>query len=201
MLKVAIFIGRTRLEHRAGCYRVGWCCTQARFSAGVGFDWLFYSRRVRPRAGHRSRLAGLDAGRGGIDILLCGEGLRDAHRGDFVRASAALEQLGLDPLGALEPPGGAGDAPGEHALERALGCQLLDQRCLERGKFLRVLVADHDEFLGAKTALQGVLRRSRFTFLRPGSARLRAVAPARRGARGCEADVHGMFSKKGEAGG
>jgi hypothetical protein len=34
------------------------------------------------------------------------------------------EQLVLDALGTLEPPDGAGDAPGEHALHRALRGQL-----------------------------------------------------------------------------
>jgi hypothetical protein len=69
-----------------------------------------------------------------------------------------LKQLSLDALGTLEPPGGAGDAPGEHGLQRALGRQLLDQCRLERGELLRLLVADDHEFLGAKPVLQGVLR-------------------------------------------
>jgi hypothetical protein len=72
-----------------------------------------------------------------------------------------LKQLGLDALGTLEPPGGAGDARGKHALQGALGGQLLDQRRLERSELLRVLVADDCEFLGAKTVLEGVLRRAR----------------------------------------
>jgi hypothetical protein len=264
MLKVAIFIGRTRLKHRVGCYRVGSCCTQARFSAAVGFDWLLDPRHVRPRAARKGRPGGLDAGRGGIDRLLCSGGFRDRPRDDFVRVSAALgfnrwcghdggaaldrgplhlahltwrrrlrlerleeperapqlgqrgaaiaqerverpgavavadqgqteiplapqvvtKQPGLDALGALEPPDGAGDARGEQALQVALGGQLRQQRCLERGEFFGVLVAHHHEFLGAKTVFEGVLRRSRLALDGLGPARLRAVATARRGARG-----------------
>jgi hypothetical protein len=60
------------------------------------------------------------------------------------------KQPGLNPLGALEPPDGAGDASGEHALQGALRGQLRQKRCLERREFLEILVADDDEFLGAK---------------------------------------------------
>jgi hypothetical protein len=37
----------------------------------------------------------------------------------------AREQLGLDPLSALEPPGGPGDAAGQEVLQRAVGRQLV----------------------------------------------------------------------------
>jgi hypothetical protein len=93
----------------------------------------------------------------------------------------AREQLGLDALGALEPPGGAGDARGEQALQGAIGGQLLDQRRFERRELGRLLVADDDEFLRAETVLECVLRRSRLPFggLRP--ARLGAVPATRLG--------------------
>ena len=101
-----------------------------------------------------------------------------------IAVGMAREQLGLDTLGALEPPGGAGDARGEQVLHDTLRGQLRQQRRLERGKLLRVLVADHAEFLGAKTMLEGVLRRARLTFGGFRAARFGAVDAARRGARG-----------------
>jgi hypothetical protein len=94
------------------------------------------------------------------------------------------KEPGLDPLGALEPPGGAGDTRGEHRLERTLWRQLLNQRRFERRELLRVLVADDHEFLGAKTVLERVLRRARLALDGLGPARFGAVAAARRGARG-----------------
>jgi hypothetical protein len=45
-----------------------------------------------------------------------------------VAIGMAREQLGLDALGPLEPPGGAGDARGQQALQRALWRQVIDQR-------------------------------------------------------------------------
>jgi hypothetical protein len=56
------------------------------------------------------------------------------HTGIPLAPQMVLEQPGLDVLGALEPPGGPGDAPGEQGLQGAIGCQLLDQRRLERGE-------------------------------------------------------------------
>jgi hypothetical protein len=97
-----------------------------------------------------------------------------------------LKQPGLDPLGALKPPGSAGDAPSQQALQRVRGRQLIHQRRLKRSEFLRLLVADHHEFLGAKPVLQGVLCRARLAFRRLGATRLGAVAPARRGALGAQ---------------
>jgi hypothetical protein len=95
---------------------------------------------------------------------------------------AVLKQPGLHALGALQPPGGAGDAPGEHGLQRALRRQFLDQRRLERGEFLRLLVADDHEFLCTQAVLQSVLGRARLTLGRFRAARFRAVASAGLGA-------------------
>ena len=49
----------------------------------------------------------------------------------------ACEQLGLDALGALEPPGGPRDAASQQALERAFGRQLVHERRLERVELAR----------------------------------------------------------------
>jgi hypothetical protein len=110
------------------------------------------------------------------------------------------EQLGLEPLGAGKTPDGGHDPLRERGLERAYGRQLLDQRCLERGKLGRILAQQHHVLLRAKPVLERVLRRARLAFGRLGAARLGAVATARRGARGREADVHGMSSKMGRLG-
>jgi hypothetical protein len=96
----------------------------------------------------------------------------------------ARKKLGLDALGSLEPPGGAGDARGKQALQGPLWGQFLDQRGLERREFPRALVANDHELLGAKAVLEGVLRRARLAFGGFGPARFGAVATARRGARG-----------------
>jgi hypothetical protein len=53
---------------------------------------------------------------------------------------------------ARSPPGGAGDAAGQQALQRALGRQLVDERCLERVELARTLVADDEEPLRAARA-------------------------------------------------
>jgi hypothetical protein len=103
-----------------------------------------------------------------------------------VAIGIAREQFGLDALGAIEPPSGADDAPGKQALQRARGRQLIHQRRLERLEFFAVLAGDHHEFLRAKTMLQSVLGRARLAFRRLGAARLGAVAPTRRGARGAQ---------------
>jgi hypothetical protein len=114
----------------------------------------------------------------------------------------ALEQLGLDPLGALEPPGGAGDARGEHGLERALRRQLLEQRRLERFKLGGTLARQHDVLLRAQAVLEGVLRRARLAFRRLGSARFRTVPAAGLGARAGQAKGwhHKIPSLAGESG-
>jgi hypothetical protein len=165
----------------------------ARISAGFGFDR--YCRRAHPWAGGRLDLQRLEQlqrapelGQRAAAVTQQGVERPAAvavadQREAEIRVALDGEQLGLDPLGALEPPGGAGDATGEHALQGAIGGQLLDQRRLERAEFLRMLVADDHEFPGAKTMLEGVLRRSGLAFRRPGSARLRAVATTGLGAR------------------
>jgi hypothetical protein len=103
-----------------------------------------------------------------------------------VAIGMAREQLGLDPLGPLEPPGGAGDARGEHGLERARRRQLFHQRRLERLEFFAVLAGDNHEFLCPQAVLQSVLGGARLAFRRFGAARVGAVAPARRGAGGAQ---------------
>jgi peptidoglycan/xylan/chitin deacetylase (PgdA/CDA1 family) len=69
----------------------------------------------------------------------------------------------LDALGAVDPPRGARHAAGQQPLHHALGRQFLDHRGLQRRIRLRVLAAQHHEFLGAQPVLECVLRRARFT--------------------------------------
>ena len=92
------------------------------------------------------------------------------------------EQLGLDALGTLEPPSGAGDARGEQPLQRAVGRQLLAQRRLQRHEFRRLLVAHHHEFLRTEPVLERVLRRARLAFGGLRATRSRAVDAAGLGA-------------------
>ena len=56
------------------------------------------------------------------------------------------EELDLEPLGALEAPGGGDDAPREHGLERALRRQILEQHRLECFERSGVLTRQHDVF-------------------------------------------------------
>jgi hypothetical protein len=106
------------------------------------------------------------------------------------------KKLHLDPLGALEPPGGAHDPAGQQELEAAFGCQLLEQRRLERGERLGVLVGNQ-VLVGAQPVLEGILRHARLALVGTGTARLRTVAPAGRGARRRQADAHGNSSNPG----
>jgi hypothetical protein len=76
---------------------------------------------------------------------------------------AELEQLGLDPVGALEPPGGAHDPRDQEGLQHALRRQLAHKRRLERLVVLLLLGADQI-VVGAQAVLQRVLRRAGFAF-------------------------------------
>jgi hypothetical protein len=125
----------------------------------------------------------------------------DQRQGEAVFAALAVcEQLGLDALGALEPPGGAHDPAGQQPLHHALGCQLREHRGLQRGEGLRVLVVEHEVFLGAEAVPEGVLRRARLSFGGLGTARRGAVAARRRGARGREREGHANNPRCGGAG-
>jgi hypothetical protein len=93
------------------------------------------------------------------------------------------EQLDFEAVGAREAPGRDRDAPREHRLERALGCQLRDHRRLEFGKFGGILVRQHDVLFRPQAVLERVLRRARLALRRLRPARPGAVAPARLGAR------------------
>jgi hypothetical protein len=95
----------------------------------------------------------------------------DQRQGEIaVVVLAKREQLGLDPLGALEPPGSTHNPAGQQALHHALGRQLLEHRRLQRGEGLRVLVVQHEVFLGGQAVPERVLRRTRFSFGGLGSA-------------------------------
>jgi hypothetical protein len=100
-----------------------------------------------------------------------------------VRHVTLLDQLDLDAIGPSQPPGGDRDAPCEHGLQRAHRRQLLDQRRLEVGELGGILVRQHHMPLRAHAVLQRILRRTRVALFGPRAARLRAVAPARVGAR------------------
>jgi hypothetical protein len=147
-----------------------------RVSAALRFDWLLLDRgplhlvhRMRrcrlglqrleeperaPELGQRRAAIAQERVERPGTVAVADKGLSEIP----IAPQMMLKQLGLDALGTLEPPGGAGDAPGEHGLQRPLWPQLLDQRRLKRGELLRLLVADDHEFLGAKPVLQGVPR-------------------------------------------
>src|SRR5690606_10338632 len=93
-------------------------------------------------------------------------------------AHLAREQFRLDALRALEPPGGAGDAAGEQALQRTLRREVVDQLRFERGERLCALARDHRELLGAKAVAQRIARRARLAFGGLRAARFGAVAAA-----------------------
>jgi hypothetical protein len=93
-----------------------------------------------------------------------------------------LENLALDPIGALQAPDRRREAKRERLLQRAEGREIVHERRL-RLERASVLVRDHDEPPGAKAVLQRVLRRARLAFFRFRAARLRPVAPASLGAR------------------
>ena len=105
--------------------------------------------------------------------------------------AALIEQLALDPIGALEPPGRDGEALGEHALQRPLGRQVALQPLGQRRELPGVLVVDQDEGLGAKPVLEGVAGRARLAGRAGGPTRLGAVATAGRSPRGREVHAHG----------
>ena len=73
----------------------------------------------------------------------------------------AREQLRLDPLGALEPPGGARDPARQQGLQRARWREIGDQRRLERDERFRALTLDDDVVLGAQAVREGIARRAR----------------------------------------
>jgi hypothetical protein len=68
-------------------------------------------------------------------------------------AALVGEQLGLDPVGARETPGGDRDALREHRLERAGRRQIREQGRLERAEPGAVLVRQQDEALRAEALL------------------------------------------------
>ena len=74
------------------------------------------------------------------------------------------EQVGLQPLGALEPPDGGHDPLRKRGLQGPVGCQLLDQRRLERFERGGILAWQHGVLLGAKTVLERILRRALLAF-------------------------------------
>jgi hypothetical protein len=123
-----------------------------------------------------------------------------AHQGKAEPAPAALaalglqgEQLALDPIGALEPPGGDHQAPRQQGLQRADRREIVRQRVGHGLERTGVLVVQQDELFGAQAVLERVLGGARLALRRFGPARLGAIAPARFGARGRKGDVHGVF--------
>jgi hypothetical protein len=122
-----------------------------------------------------------------------------AHQGQaepvpLAGLAAPLEQIALDPIGALEPPRGDGEPLGEHTLQRPLGRQVALQPLGQGREPVRVLVVEQHQGLGAKPVLEGVAGRARLAFRSLGPARLGALAPAGRGTRGRGrvVDAHGM---------
>ena len=103
-------------------------------------------------------------------------------------AALVGEQLGLDPVGAREAPGGDRDALREHGLERAGGRQLLEQGRLEGPEPGAVLVRQHDEPQRPQAVLERILRRARLALGRPRPARHGAIAAAGLGARSARGD-------------
>jgi len=181
----------------------------ARISAGFGFVW-FLGRRIVPRLPrHHDRpglvLEGLQQAERSKELgqraaAVAQQGVEapgavavaDQGQGEIAFAlPAMLENLRFDPLGALEPPGRTHDPAGQQALQGALGRQFLEQRVLQGGESLRVLVAQHHELLRAQPVPQRVLRRARLAFRRPGTFRPGAVAPAGRRTRRSESHAHG----------
>jgi hypothetical protein len=130
-----------------------------------------------------------------------------AHQGQaepvpLAGLAAPLEQIALDPIGALEPPRGDGEPLGEHTLQRPLGRQVALQPLGQGREPVRVLVVEQHQGLGAKPVLEGVLGRARLALRSLGPARLGAIATAGRGARGREVDAHGMvLDEAGSPGG
>jgi hypothetical protein len=181
-------------QHRVICGRPG--RGFARVSAGFGFDrflgrgvgrgqrrrWLGLQRleepQRAPQLGERRAAVAQQRVEGARAVAVADQGQAEVA----VTIGMALEQLGLDALGALEPPGGARDAAGKQALQRALGREFVHERRLEGGELGRLLVADDDEFLRAQPVLEGVLGGARLALGGFRAARPRAVAAAGLGA-------------------
>jgi hypothetical protein len=67
-----------------------------------------------------------------------------------------LEQLDLDPLRSVEPPGGARDAPDQDALQGALRRQLVLERFFQGGELAGILVREHHVPHGPQAVLQRI---------------------------------------------
>jgi hypothetical protein len=76
---------------------------------------------------------------------------RDA--GATVAPASLGEHLDLHAIGAGKPPSGDRDAPREHRLERAEGCELIEERRLEHGELHGILVRQYDMHLRAHPVL------------------------------------------------
>jgi hypothetical protein len=88
----------------------------------------------------------------------------DQGQAEIAVHAMAAEQLSLDPLGALQPPGRTGDARGQKVLQGTDWRQLLDQRCLQRLELLLILAADHREPVCAHPVVERIARRWRHAF-------------------------------------
>jgi hypothetical protein len=123
-----------------------------------------------------------------------------AHQGQaepvrLAGLAAPLEQIALDPIGALEPPGRDGEALGEHALQRSLGRQIALDPLGQGRELLPVLVVEQAEGPGATPVLEGVFGGARLALGGLGPTRLGAIATAGRGPRGREVDAHGIVPR------
>jgi hypothetical protein len=104
------------------------------------------------------------------------------------RSQTLREQIDLDPLRPLEPPGGARDAPDQDVLQGAVRRQLVDQRRLESANSPMSSSGSTTYFSARRPCFRAFLRRSRLAFGGPRSARLPAILPARFGANTADGD-------------
>ena len=186
---------RTRCSCRCGGLGLFRCLGLERFQGAQG----------APQLGERAAAVAQQGVERAGAVAVADQGLPEPAAGEHVLA----EQVGFQALGAGEPPA-RGDHPlREHGLQRAFGRQLRHQRRLEGFERRRPLARQDDALLGAHAVLQRVLRRARLALGSFRAARFRAIAAARRGARGIqdrrarragEADVHGNVLEDGESG-
>jgi hypothetical protein len=125
-----------------------------RRARGLGLERLQRAQRA-PQLGHgRAAIAqhGVERARA----------VAIAHQGHAEPVVALLEialdaeRLGLDPVGALEPPGGDQQAPGEQALHPALGCDVAEQQRRQGLELLGALVVEQGGAAGAQAVPERV---------------------------------------------